>query len=614
MGAVYGIAGDADRAELTAMGERLAHRGPMQAEWSPAPSIHLGMRGSVASIEGTRDGVIAFDGAIDNRPEIASLLKHSPREQPSPSGDALLVLELFSKLGTDSFQEIAGQFAVAIWDRGRRRLLLARDRLGYAPLYFTRDRGRVVFASEYKALLAIAGVKSEPNRDAIQVVQSTKWTQPGASCLQDVYPVAPGTWLSIEDPGLQTARFWDIPIKAVAGDEASHAANLRSAFLETLRRQTQPYDRIGISLSGGLDSAVMAAGARHVAPEKELHTFSAGYGPDDKELVNAAEVARVLGTQHHPLVLDPEDLPALLPWMVWHMEEPIGREDIAYLYVAAREAARHVELILTGFGFDGLFAGLPRHRVADLALKAPALAKPLREFYDYSVRGIQPASLPGRMLKELYFRGKDYPPPEVIGATPLSPLESFGNGSDQPLSRFLRKGFLVSPYQSVVETLYTGAGLRFNAHHTDPSFLRAAFSIPDRYKIKGRTQKYILRRACAGLLPDSILSFGKSFNRLKHDLHFSAVLDRLADDLLSNATVVGRGLFRPSYVSALRHRPAGKPYSQERAYRVWSLLLIEMWSRMYLDRRGHQPTTSLPPVRQLDPARAAGADQVNRQM
>src|SRR5918999_879726 len=116
--------------------------------------------------------------------------------------------------------------------------------------------------------------------------------------------------------------------------------------------------------------------------------FVAGTGPDDKELVNAARVARELGTQHHPLVLSPDDLPELLPWMVWHLEEPIGREDIAYLYVAAQEAAQYVDLIVTGFGFDGLFAGLPRHRIADVALHAPPLAAPLREFYDYTVRSI----------------------------------------------------------------------------------------------------------------------------------------------------------------------------------------------------------------------------------
>jgi asparagine synthase (glutamine-hydrolysing) len=589
MGAVYGIVGDADPAELEAVGRRLAHRGEVTAHWSPAATIHLGMSGSPTAVETVRDGVIAFDGAIDNRAELARLLKRQPEERLSATGDALLVLELYSALGEEGFQEIAGQFAFALWDGPSRRLLLARDRIGYAPLYFTTDRGRFVFASEYKALLAIAGVPARPNRDAIQAIHSTKWVQPGATCLDGIYPVAPGTWLSVEHPRIQTARFWNIPIQVLPRDEAGHAAGLRSVFLETLHRQTEPYQRIGISLSGGLDSAVMAAGARHVAPDKELHTFSAGYGPDDRELVNAAEVARVLGTHHHPLVLDPDDLPDLLPSMVWHMEEPIGREDIAYLYVAAREAAHHVELVLTGFGFDGLFAGLPRHRVADVALKVPPLAGPLREFYDYSVRGIQPKSIPGRALKTLYFRGKDFPAPEVIGAEPLTPLTGFGSGKDQPLSQFLRSGFLMLPYQSVVERLYTAVGVRVNAHHTDPEFLRAAFSIPDRLKIKGRTQKYILRKACAGLLPESILGYGKSFNRLKHDLHLSAVLDQLADKLLAETTVSERGLFAPSYVSRLRQRPAGSPYSQERVYRLWSLLLTEIWSRIYLDQRGAEP-------------------------
>jgi asparagine synthase (glutamine-hydrolysing) len=592
MGAVFGIVGDANSAELEAVGRRLAHRGNTTAHWSPAPTIHLGTSGSPAAVEAVRDGVIVFDGAIDNHTELIRLLKRQPEEQRSQTSDALLVLELYSALGDEGFQEIAGQFAFALWDGPGRRLLLARDRIGYAPLYFTTDRGRFVFASEYKALLAIDGVPVRPNRDAIQAIHSTKWVQPGATCLEAVYPVAPGTWLSVERTRIQTARFWNIPIQVVPRDEAGHAASLRSVFLETLRRQTEPYQRIGISLSGGLDSAVMAAGARHVAPDKELHTFSAGYGPDDRELVNAAEVARVLGTYHHPLVLDPEDLPDLLPRMVWHMEEPIGREDIAYLYVAAREAARHVELVLTGFGFDGLFAGLPRHRIADIALKVPLLAEPLREFYDYSVRGVQPESLPGRTLKSLYFRGKDFPAPQVIGAEPVAPLNGFGGGIDQPLSQFLRKGFLVLPYQSVVERLYTAVGVRVNAHHTDPEFLRAAFSIPDRLKIKGRTQKYILRKACAGLLPPSILSYGKSFNRLKHDLHLSAVLDRMAEELLDDATVLARGLFDPSYVNRLRQRPAAKPYSQERVYRLWSLLLTEMWSRIYLDGRGTEPSTA----------------------
>jgi asparagine synthase (glutamine-hydrolysing) len=589
MGAVFGIVGDASPAELETMSERLAHRGSHAAIWSPAPAVHLGMRGTAAAVGQAEGGYLVFDGAIDNRTELATLINRSEPKGASPDDDPGLMRDLLRAVGKECLQHVAGQFALVMWDRAGEQLFLARDRIGYAPLYFTLEGARLIFASEYKALLAIPSVPARPNRNAIQVIQSTKWMQPGATCLEGIFPVAPGTWMAVEQNRLFTARFWDLPIQVRQRDERDHVAALRGAFLETLRRQTEPYHRIGISLSGGLDSAIMAGGVRHVAPTKEIHTFSAGHGPDDRELLNAERVAAELGTHHHPLILSPDDLPDLLPWMVWYMEEPIGREDIAYLYVVAREAARHVELILTGFGFDGLFAGLPRHRVADLALRAPAFAGPLREFYDYTVRSVEPSGVGGRALKQMYFRGSDYPAPQVKGAAPLEPLPGFNLGGDQPLSRFLRKGFLLLPYQSAVERLYTGSGVRFNAHHTDPAFLACAFSIPDRLKIKGRTQKYVLRKACAGLLSPSILSFGKSFNRLKHDLHLSNVLDGLAEQVLARDAVLNRGLFDPHYIADLRHRSGRTPYSQERAYRLWSLLLAEMWCRIYLDARGSPP-------------------------
>jgi asparagine synthase (glutamine-hydrolysing) len=590
MGAIYGILGDADHEELAAMDARLRHRGAAGASWSPAPGVHLGLRGSAAAVERLSGGHLVFDGAVDNRREIARRSGRPPAFVPEPADDGSLLLELLRRLGPDGMELVAGQMAVALWEPARRALLLGRDRIGYGPLHYTLDRkGRFIFASEYKALLALNTVEAQPDRDAIQVIQSTKWTKPGATCLAGVYPVAPGTWLEVDAERIHTARYWNIPVRVEHHDEARHAAALRETFLETMRQQIEPYERIGVSLSGGLDSAVMAAGARHLAGGREVHTFSAGYGPDDRELVNAEMVARVLGTTHHPLILSPADLPELLPWMVWHIEEPIGREDVAYLYVAAREAARHVDVVLAGFGFDGLFAGLPRHRLVDLGLKLPPARGALEEFYDYTFRSVEPTSLPGRALRRAYFRGRDWPAPQVVGGRPMPPFSGFPRDADQPLTNFLRRGFLVSPYQSAVEHLYSAVGVRMNAHHTDPAFLAAAFSIPDELKIHGRTQKYILRKACAGLLPERMLAFGKSFNRLKHDTEMSEVLDRMADELLSQDAVKARGLFQPSYVADLRRRAPGKPYAQERAYRLWSLLLMEMWARMYLDRHGAPP-------------------------
>ena len=604
MGAVYGILGGADRAELRAIGSRLEHRGAESAEWSPAEGVWLGVRGSAAAVTRQRGGAAVFDGSIDNRGELARRLGRAS-ERAEPPADGVLVAEVWEALGEEGLAGMAGQFAVALWDARNRRVVLARDRVGYAPLYFALDGERLIFASEYKALLAISAIPARANRAALQAIHNTKWVLPGFTCLEGVHPVAPGTLMEVSEGRPVSRRFWDIPVRTADRDEAGHAARLRESFLETLRMQAEPYEKIGVSLSGGLDSAVVAAGARAVAGSREVHTFSAGYGEDDRELVNAGIVARELRTVHHPVVLDPDDLPGLLPWMVWHLEEPIGREDIAYLFVAAREASRYVDLIVTGFGFDGLFAGLPRHRLVDLGVKHPLFRRPLEEFFDYTYRSVEPRTLAGRALKKAYFRGREFPAPQLLDTPPLAPFAGFPRGGDQPLTNFLRRGFLTLPYQHAVERLYAGAGIRMNAQHTNPDFLTAAFSIPDNLKIHGRSQKYILRRACEGLLSPSILATGKSFNRLKHDTRMSELLDSLADDLLSPGALAARGFFDPRYVAQLRRRPAARPYSQERAYRLWSLLLTEIWSRLFLDGRGTPPGHPLPPVRRLAPAGTA---------
>ena len=587
MAAIYGVIGDAGRTELQDLARRLAHRGTLGAHWSPAPGVWLGMQSRHLD-ELATDGPLLFDGVLDNRWALATRRSaRALRPDPEPASDAHLLTALLESEGPQALALLAGPFALAWWRRRERTLLLARDRIGYGPLHFTIDRaGRFLFASEYKALLALDTVDAKPNRDAIQVLQSSKWTKPGETCLAGIYPVAPGAMLEVDAGRMTMKRYWHTPVSVHHADEERHAAELREVFLDTLHWQTRPYHRVGISLSGGLDSAVVAAGTRQVIGDKPLHTFTAGYGPDDREIVNAAGIAETLGTQHHEIVLQPSDLPQLLPEMVWHLEEPIGREDIAYLYVAAKRAARHVDVILAGFGFDGLFAGLPRHRLVDLANKVPLARRPLEQFYDFTFRSVEPTTAAGRALKYAYFRGSDYPAPRVLGARPLRPFAGFPRATTQPLTVFLRRNLLLNPYQVAIEHLYSAVGVRMNAQHTNPAFIAAALSIPDRLKIRGMTQKYILRKACAGLLPPQSLAVGKSFNRMKHDLELCDVLDAMADELLAPGAVAARGLFEPSYIAHLRRRRPGEPYGRERIYRLWSLLLTELWSRLYLDRRG----------------------------
>ncbi len=391
-------------------------------------------------------------------------------------------------------------------------------------------------------------------------------------------------------------------MRPAGGGEAEHASRLRDSLRGALRQQVAGYGRVGVSLSGALDSALVAAGVRDVAEDREVHTFSAGYGLDDRELSNVARVAKALGSRHHAIVLDPEDLGALLPWMVWHLEEPVGGEEAGYLFAAAREAARHVSLVLTGFGIEGLFGRLARHRLADLALRYPPLRTPFLELYHHAHRGVPPASLGGRALRTAYYRGRDVPAARLRGAAPLPVVPSIFHGGDQPLSELLRRDLMALPYQSSYERLYAGAGIRLCAPHADPRFVETAFSIPDRFKLRREGRQDILRRTCARMLPLAVESRRHGGDRAAHQLRWSDALEGMAVELLSRGAVLERGLFEPAYVTGILRRGGGQPYGAERSRRIWSLLLLESWARSFLDRKGSAPAQSLPAVHRLDDA------------
>ena len=600
MGALYGILGAADHTEMRALGDRLAHRGREAAEWRAGRDLHLGIRGPRRIVDVQEHGPVAFEGAIDNRGEIARLLRRRDAEAVGPAEDPGLVFELIDTLGLEGLARLAGQFAIAFWHGPERRLLLARDRIGYAPLYFTIAGDRFAFASEYKALLALDGVAARPNRDALQVVHATGWASPGLTCLDGIFPVAPGSCLEVRGSRISSRRYGDIAVRSAAGSESDHAARLHDSLLGALGRQVAGCGRIGVSLGGGLDSALVAAGARAVAEDREIHTFSAGCGPDDHELSNAAQLARALGARHHAVVLDPQDLASLLPWMVWHLEEPVGGEEGGFLFAAAREAARHVTVALTGFGGAGLFGGLARHRLARLALEYPALRTPLGELYDHAHRGVPPVSLGGRALRAAYYRGRDVPAARLRGAAPLPPAPVLFRGGDQPLSELLRRDLIALPYQSSFERLYAGAGIRLCAPYTAPEFLETALSIPDRLRIPRDGRKSILRTTCARLLPPSLVWEGKGGNRVAQGLRWSDALDGMAVELLSPGAVRDRGLFEPAYVTGLFRRARGQPYGRERSRRIWALLLSEIWARAFLDRAGSAPEHPPPAVRRIE--------------
>jgi hypothetical protein len=331
-----------------------------------------------------------------------------------------------------------------------------------------------------------------------------------------------------------------------------------------------------VALSGGLDSALVADGAGTVAQGREVHTIATGYGPDDPVLAEAARTAKSVGSRHHAVVLDPADLDSLLPWTVWHLEEPAGGLEVAHLFAGAREAARHVTVVVNGLGIGELVGSARSERFTDRAL-GRLLRKPLAELHDYAERSVPPASLGGRALKAAYYRGRDFPAARVRGAAPLPP----GIGPHEDVLRRLRM-------QSSIERLFAGSGLRLAGPCNDPHFVATALAFPGS--------------------PSPVAPGGTTRgDRFPDRTPMTEALDRMAVELLSPGSVRERGFFEPAYVASLLRRARGHPYVEERARRIWSLLLVEIWARAFLDRRGAPPERPAPPVRVLD---AAGASPV----
>jgi asparagine synthase (glutamine-hydrolysing) len=582
-GAIFGVVGEADPAELQSMSARLGHRGSVSRVWSPGPLVHFGEQRRTRPVGGEE---IAFTGCIDNASHVARML--GLPTDPTASHAALL-LQVVRRLGWAGLAELSGQFAAALSDPSSSRVWLCRDMWGTRPLFWTRLGSRWLFASEYKALLAIPELPARPDRAALQYLHCTKYVPPNASCLEGVHSIPAGTYMSLGPGGGGPQRF------AMLGEPEPRpsdglAAQLRSAILDAARRQTAGHESVGVSLSAGIDSALTLAAARNVAPDRVRYTFTAGFGPDDPEIVHARTVARHFGTEHHEVFLPADRLPRVMAHTVWCMEDPIGREEKLFYDVVAAEAVGHVSLLLAGHNADALFAGMPRHLLASFAARLGPLRGPLEQLYHHTQTGTSARSPLGRLLVTAVARGHNVPPPIVIGGGPLPVGAPLPLGAAEPLTVLLRRAALDDANaHAAIERIHGAAGLSYNSPFFDAEVARCAFAAPDRFKIHGITQKYLLRQAAVGLLPPEVTRRPKSLPRLRHDHYFSDVLEALAGDLLSPAQVGQRGLFVESYVRKVRTRRGGKPYAGQQLYRFWSLLLTELWCRAFIDRRGVPP-------------------------
>ena len=361
-----------ERREVEAMCSVLKQRGPDDEGFYVNGSIGLGMRRlSIIDLDTGKqpvcneDGTIqvVFNGEIYNFQTLRTDLEARGHRFQTAS-DTEVIVHLYEEYGSACVHWLRGMFAFALWDDRRKKLLVARDRLGIKPLFYGQFDGKLVFASELKALLQLPWIERELNWNSVAHLFAFLTTPRDQSIIAGVHKLEPGHLLSVERGGsVKVARYWDIHFEPDRDhDEDYFVSGLRHHLEESVRLRMICDVPFGAFLSGGIDSsAVVATMARQSS--SPIKTFTIGFSEADySETAHARDVARAFGTEHHELIVEP-DVISILDDLAWHLDEPFGDSSAIPTYMVSKLAAQHVKVVLSGDGGDELFAGYDKYCV-----------------------------------------------------------------------------------------------------------------------------------------------------------------------------------------------------------------------------------------------------------
>lgn len=597
---------------LAAMSAALRHRGPDSDGWFADGEVALAVRRlAIMDPEGgdqpiaSEDGQVqvVFNGEIYNHRELRGDLRRRGHRFRT-SGDTEVLVHLYEERGPRFVSELRGMFALALWDARERRLVLARDPFGIKPLLYTVDDRRLAFASELRALLALPDLARELDFDALEAYLTVNVVLTPRTILRSVRRLPAGHLLVAEDERIVVERYArPIPVPAadVRRETARElAAETRDRLRDSVAAHLVSDVPVGILLSGGLDSGGITALAAQHAGER-LKTFTVGFGAERSfdERRRARLVATRYGTEHHELVIGPEHA-ELLPEIVAAFDEPRGDATALPYWLAARLAAQHVKVVLSGEGGDELFGGYQTY-VADRF--APRLDRPLRTLaplierwpsssrrlsLDFKLRrlagGTGLAALERHHAwKEIFTadaraellapgcRGRVDPLAAYIaryaeteGAEPLARLQDLDVGT-----------FLADDLLTQTDRAGMAHGLEIRVPYLDPVVAQLALALPANARVRGLTTKAALRDALAPLLPRVIARGAKRGFCAPAAAWLRGPLQGLVRDVLAPETLRRQGLFVPASVGRALDRHVAR--REDLSRQLWALLAFTLW-------------------------------------
>ena len=607
---------------LGAMTDLITHRGPDDVGHLVDGPVAIGMRrlsiidlstGQQPIFNEDKSAVVVCNGEIYNFRELrAPLVQRGHRF--TTQGDVEPLVHLYEDVGDELPTRLRGMFALALWDYRRRRLLLARDRLGVKPFYYADASGTLVFGSEIKALLRHPAVRREVDPDTLHHYLSLNYVPAPLSMVKGIRQLGPGEMLVCDADGIRTRPYWDLRFQPEPGvSEDEWARRVRDKLEEATRIRLVSDVPFGAFLSGGVDSsAVVAMMARNMS--EPVQTFSIDFEEKSfSESVHAARVATQYGTTHRVRTAH-ADWVDLVDALVWYADDPLADSSMIPVYLVSEFAREHVTMVLTGDGGDEAFAGYPTYNayfVREMYRRVPA---PVRRHvvrrlvealpvssakvsFDFRAKRfvagaeLEPetahfwwrAILSEDAKRELYtdsFRA------QLAHARPTAELyrEHFDrSGSDDPLARMLyadTRFYLPADMLAKVDRMSMANALEARGPFLDHELMELAARIPSDIKFKHRTPKYILKKALEPLLPASILHRKKAGFNVPVGAWLHAGFGERARAVLAPDRVAAAGFFRPDVVRRLLDEHTSR--RADHSFAIWGLFCFQLWYERFI--------------------------------
>ena len=607
----------ADPGILEAQLVALRHRGPeSNGVWRGASAALGHRRLSIADLSTgglqplrNEDGstIAVVNGEFYGAAEVRACLQRGGHAFRGESDSEVLV-HLWEEQGAGALERLNGMFALALFDTSARVLFLARDRMGKKPLYWHDDGRRIAFASEAKALLLDPGIPREVEAPAVVEALTYRYISSPRSIWKAVQKLPPGHFLRCDASGPRVERYWSAisePIESMRPGDAIE--ELRRLTEDAVRTRLEADVPIGALLSGGIDSSCVAA-VMTAQRGPSIPTFCLGVeGEVGGDLEFARLVARHLGAEHHEYTIGPGAL-ALLPRLVWGLDEPLFDPSMLPTYLVAQLARQRVTVALSGDGGDELFGGYEtylkavRHAAADWVphgwrrrAASAARALPFAGSSWDRLRQWDQGILPRHLTNMSLFHPAELDRILAPGfAPPLGPTEtrsplqgspSIGTRDQASFAALLdydARTYLADDVLAKVDRMSMLNSLEVRAPFLDRRVVEFAGRLPFSLKVRRGVTKWVLRESARPLLPEAVLSRRKRGFGLPLQRWLDRGLRTLARETLLDGPATRRGWLSPKGVADLLHPDHPRPGRS--AHQLFAVLCLELWARTFLDR------------------------------